>query len=218
MLFPQVPRNLKEEVARDLDLASSDGSRNYSSAASDSERIYRLETVIRFIRERCGVGSIDEPKEYIAGTHEFRWGHLHNSVFHRSQGDPLVFFSSWREETMLLMCGSSRHLLGNLKPRESGFSSSSIPHVIESLMNEIEVEEKPIPSLTVANRIASHEKKELPYVGNELVLALVYHARRHMSGASQKLEFLARTLLQGPSPHSKGYCVLASPVYVSLVF
>jgi hypothetical protein len=85
-------------------------------------------------------------------------------------------------------------------------------------MNDIEVEEKPISSLTADGRIASHEKEELPYVGNELALALVDNASGHMSGAYQKVEFVARTLLHGPSHYPGRHCLLASPLYVSLVF
>jgi hypothetical protein len=214
MLFPQVPRDLREEVATDLGVPM-DESRNSSPANSDTERIYRLETVVRFIRDNRVVGSLDRPKEYIAGTHDLLWGNLHSSP--GSLGS-LVFFTGQIDTTTLLMCGSSRHLIGSLKPEESGFSSSSVPHIIESIMNEIEIAQRPIPAITAAGRIPAHEEREFPSGGNELVLALVHQAHSHITGASQNLDFLARTLLQGPSPNSKGRCVLASPLYVSLAF
>jgi len=219
MLFPQIPRDLKRDSAAEQNVPGSDRSMIETSTAFESERIYRLETVTSFIRQNYDVGSVNEPKEYIAGTHELYWGHLHKSMStRRDYEDPLVLFNGHIGNTGLLMCGSSKHMIGQIKPRESGHSSSSVPDVIRSLMKEIVIDEKPVDSLNLGNCIESQEETKFPYVGNEHALDLVCESRTQMGGASQKLEFLAKILLQGIAPKYDAHCILASPIYVSLAF
>jgi hypothetical protein len=217
MLFPPIPNGIKEEVAQNLGLHGFAWSQDESEEAVETRRIYKLETVVRFIMERFQVGTIDTPNEYITGTHTIECGHTHHSIAAPYEENPFVFFKGRTDRTTLLMSESSKYLIGNHKPPERGYSSSSVPHVIESLLRDIELEGKSLESLEVANRIAPHEKRRLPYSGKDLALAIVEETHMDLSSARQELEFLAKMLLHGPSPRWEDrMSFLASPLYVAL--
>jgi hypothetical protein len=209
MLFAQLPPELRNDAMRKMGVQQ--------SRDPETDRISKLEVVERFIREQCDVGSADSPAEYIAGTQTLAWGCTHGSLVAKRDDNPFVFFSGGEGDVTLLMSGSSKHLIGDHKPRERGFSSSSIPHVIETLMKDIELESQSVSTIDLPGRIESYKRDELPYSGEALVLAIVDQASSNLSSARQRLEFLAKTLLHGPSPTWEGRkSVLASPLYVAL--
>jgi hypothetical protein len=189
-----------------------------ASTASVDTRIQRLDAVLRYIERSGRIGSIDEPDEYVFGSQELYWGHFHESALAKSRSAPsLVAFCGRTEKTTLLMCGATRHLVGNQWPEEPGHSSSHVPHLLNTLLTTIELEGAPADVIT--RRLSGNTEAEaLPLRGRELALALVSTARIHLSGVEQKLEFLAKPLLSGPSPRGATQCLLASPLYVSLAF
>ena len=51
---------------------------------------------------------------------------------------------------------------------------------------------------------------------SDLAAWLIEHARAHVKGVEQKLEFLAKPLLASPVSPDGRTCLLASPLYVAL--
>jgi len=224
MLFPQISLATRLEAGRTLGI--SDGRPLVDGTEVDraTNRLFKLRSVVRFLNERGRVSTIDDPQEYFAGIADIYWGNTHRSIAATSAGRPYVYFSGTTERTNFLLSASSKYLVTGYQPRgqEGLCSSSSIPHVIDTLVAEIDAwsataDSKPL-DLEARGRLANHERNDLPYTGTELGLDLVDIVPSHLWGASQRLEFLAKTLLRGPSPrYGVKTNILGSPLYVALV-
>jgi hypothetical protein len=222
MLFPQVPIATRMEIGAAFGIPDGCPLDERTEVDRSSNRIFKLQTVVRFLREGAGVGSIDEPKEYFTGSANVFWGQTHVSMFARNRNQPYIYFTGHTERTTFLLSASSKYLIAGNQPQEGGFSSSSIPQVIDSLSAEIDLwsdsKASAPPTFEAWKLVAHHERKDLPYRGPELALDLVDMARRHLSGVEQSLEFFAKTLLRGPSPAQRRQMnILGSPLYVALV-
>ena len=69
MLFPRVPHDITERVALEFKMdLKLHAARPETEAEGGDNRIARLETVVRFIRERGNIGTVDEPDEYFEGS------------------------------------------------------------------------------------------------------------------------------------------------------
>ncbi len=189
-----------------------------SRAAERTEgtRIQRLNTVLRHLERGGRIGSVDDPSDYVRGVHELYWGHFHRSNPHDEMPPTIVAFSGATATTDLLMCGTTRHLVGARHPEgPAGFSSSHVPYLLNALSTAVEIDGASPASITRRPAWAT-EETALPTHGRELALWLVEDARWHMQGAEQKLEFVAKPLLSGPSRRAGRRCLLASPLYVAL--
>lgn len=202
MLFPQIASEPNMSPAR----------------GTGDARIQRLEAVLRFIEGSGRIGSIDEPSDYVFGSEELYWGHFHESDIAENRSAPaIVAFCGRTPRTTMLMCGATRHLVGNHQPEVPGYSSSHVPYLLKTLLTAVELEGGK-PEDIIRQPSGNTEAEKLPRRGRELALALVSHAWGHVDGVEQKLEFLAKPLLSGPGLHGAQRCLLASPLYVSLAF
>ena len=204
MLLPQIAPELEQG-------SESTHSRRLST------RIRRLETVLRHIERHDRVGSIDEPGDYVAATQELYWGYPHGGIAKHVNPPPVVAFAGRTNLTQLLLCGATRHLVGSAAPEDPGFSSSHVPSILSMLMTSVELDGLPADAITRAPGSTSEEER-VPRRGRELALWLIANADMYLSGARQRLEFLAKPLLSGPGPWPGRQCLLASPVYVALAF
>ena len=184
----------------------------------EDTRIQRLDAVLRYIERSGRIGSIDEPSDYVFGSQDLYWGHFHEYEITENKTAPsIVAFCGSTAKTTLLMCGATRHLVGNQWPEEPGYSSSHVPYLLNTLLTAVELEGAPADAIT-RRPSGNTEAEKLPLRGRELALALVSAAQWHLCGVEQKLEFLAKPLLSGPGPRGAEQCLLASPLYVSLAF
>jgi len=206
MLFPQISSEFHVPLTA------------FPFTGTEVARIQRLDAVLRYIERSGRIGSIDEPSDYVFGSEELYWGHFHEHEITADKATPsLVAFCGRTAKTTLLMCGATRHLVGNQQPEEPGYSSSQVPYLLKTLLTAVELEGAPAEDIT-RHPSGNTEAERLPQRGRELALALVHAAQVHVDGVEQKLEFLAKPLLSGPGPRGAEQCLLASPLYVSLAF
>jgi len=203
MLFPRVPHDITERVAlefkMDLKLLAA---RPETEAESGDNRIARLETVVRFIRERGNIGTVDEPDEYFEGSLSMKWSDCFvDRTF-------LAYFGAKTEQTIIGLGASVRHLIGNAEGTVVPMSSST-PAVIAFLSNYLDMERRDSDSRSVAT------------LAEELKCSAQL-ALRSIKGPNQKLDFLARRLAHWPAdakwrPESNLSSVLVgTPLYVAI--
>ena len=175
LLFPQVPRDIRKRVALEfkMDLKLLSALRETETGGGDN-RIARLEAVLRFIRERGNIGTVDRPDEYFEGSLPMKWSDCFvDRTF-------LAYFGAETKQTIVGLGASVRHLIGNSEGAVVPMSPST-PAVIRFLSNYLNMEKcdsTPRSVVTVA--------EELKYSTR---LAL-----RSIKGPNQELEFLAKRL------------------------
>jgi hypothetical protein len=122
MMLPQIDpgfgRAGESEIGFDLKLAS--GRRK---VAATSNRVARLERVVRFLDDFADVGTIDKPGQYFRGRMPMRWGPITSG---------LVYFGGATERTVVGLGGATAHLHGEKAPADP-FAPSSLPGIVEGL-------------------------------------------------------------------------------------
>ncbi|MFI6097020.1 DUF7019 family protein [Lentzea sp. NPDC051213] len=187
---PAFARKRSSEVGLSLKVVSA--KRKVETPAS--ERVARLERVVRDLDDHYDVGTVDEPGQYFRGRMKLRWGPVGDAS--------VVFFSGATENTVLGLGGATGHVLGTKGQPEQNvvFAPSSMPGLLAGL------------DAVLA------ESGELP----PNALGSVHMANRTVRGAEQELEFVAKRLAHGPSPYPEldpkpGMKVLlGSPIFVAL--
>jgi hypothetical protein len=172
----------------------------------------RLETIEKKLRERGLVGTIEEPKEYFAGEMLMRWG-LFDDHGHRGHEEaPLVFFGGIEKSLPMFvgLGGSSRHLIGYYGAT-STHSRSTTRAIVDWIMAGLEDRESVVPWGDLEGE-------------RQMVMAGVAIAIHNLRPPTQKLKFLAKTLLTGTisgHEHITGFPratgLLGTPLYVSQV-
>jgi hypothetical protein len=183
---------------------------------TEEARIQRLNVVLHHVERNSRIGTIDEPGEYIHGVEKLLWGHFHQSDLPDSATTPpIVAFYGTTPKTALLMCGTTRHMVGSHQPEHPRFSSSHAAYLLNELSRAVELEES-APDSSFHRDSGTSEGQRLSTDGHELPLSLIDNARGCIYGVEQRLEFLAKPLLSGPGRDGTHQCLLASPLYVAL--
>jgi hypothetical protein len=211
MLFPQVPHDIKSKVAHEykFDVKLFSASRK-TETESEENRIARLEAVVDFIRDYGKLGTADHPDDFIADSLAMRWGPYSNEAARE-----IVLFEGNTADTVVVLGGSSRHVVGNAG-QSLATSSSSTPALIRYL----------------TERAASDEMSGSGASGDEMIRAAILAARTTQRPYEplQNVEFVAKRLLYWkgenlPNPVSrdgkfvnsrKFNALLASPLYVAM--
>lgn len=122
MMLPQIDpgfgRASESEVGFDLKLASAK-----RKVGATSNRVARLERVVRYLDDFADVGTVDEPGQYFRGRMPMRWGPVMSS---------LVYFGGATERTVVGLGGAAGHLHGE-KGVADPFAPSSLPGIVEGL-------------------------------------------------------------------------------------
>jgi hypothetical protein len=179
MLLPQVPHDIRQKVAVEFktDIKIFSASRK-TETESDDNRIARLESVLDFLRQYSDLGSVDRPGEYIADSISMRWG-----PYTGTGPNTVVYFGGETERTAIGLGGSIRHVLGAVG-NDSPTVGSLTPFIMKTLVHELNLDQPEIhPSL------ATHpDAHTLPF-------AAILLANQNMMGPTQRLEFVAKRLL-----------------------
>jgi hypothetical protein len=212
MLLPQVPHDVKKKVAMefgiDLKVLVAKLKREEES---EENRISRLETVVKFIKGYEKVGTVDEPDQYVEDTLPMRWGP------YPTFGHPepsVVYFGGETDRTVFGLGGSLHHVMGNVGTSQSSASASVAPFLLSYLSKDL--------AASGAEAKGDETSGAQTHSDEKLALLAVHLATRDLKGPQQRLEFLAKRLLQGPSPHPEGdpragmQVLLATPLYAAL--
>jgi hypothetical protein len=209
MLLPQVPHDVKKKVATEfgIDLKLLTAKRK-TEEDSDENRISRLETVVKFILEYGNVGTVDQPDQYIEDTLPMRWG-PYAAIGYGGPG--FVYFGGETDRTIYGLGGSLHHVIGNVGTSEAS-SASATPNLLSYLGKHLATGESEVKGDEIRGAQTSLDME----------LAGIHFATTGMRGPQQRLEFLAKRLLQGPSPFPERdrragvQVLLATPLYVAM--
>ncbi len=179
------------------------------SGRSDDNLYKKADEVIKHIHESKKVGTIEAPGEYFEGTVEMKWGPFNSArMYFRDSLEPLAYFSGHFNQTLVALCGSTKHLIG-VDIGELGKSDihsySLAPMIQGYLLSKLDL---PVPKEVQGWELHSNENE------NE-TSNLIRTASASMSGPPAKLEFMARTLMQWPRSGCPEI-VLGTPIYVAL--
>lgn len=165
----------------------------------------KLQIVLRELERAERIGTVDEPKEYFAGTMPMRWGPY---GFYLEES-PLVYFGGETEQTIVGLGGSANHVIG-----DSGsaypHSHSVTPNLIARLTKEL------------GESISMGDLTGSATAPRDVSLRAVHLATTQMHGPSQELEFVAKRLMYGPSPYPSRdkngdmKVLLGTPLYVAM--
>jgi hypothetical protein len=185
MLFAQIPQGVVSRLAEELQIDVRQWGGGRHQLPEEATRFARAAIVQRFIEQNVRVGSIDEPAEYFRGSLEVRWGEL---------GHGLVYFGGETTKTILGLGGSAYHMIGALG--RSALSVSSTRALLHALY-------KGLGKFEFGNLDAE-----------EFALRAVVRATMEMDGPKQRVDFLAKRLLHGPSEERN--VLLGTPISVAL--
>jgi len=199
MLYEQIGLETGGFVASDVGRAI-EFAKTTPHEGKGTSALSKLEKVVEAIYRSGNVGTIDEPKEYVAGTLSMRWG----PNFPQETG--FVYFTGNTDRTIVGLGGSDIHLMdrkgdGMLDywrmPRHSYF-----PAIIQQL------------------RIDLGDRESASPASEGYCFSVLEDVNKCMLGPTQQLEFLAKTLLctHGKMEYNSWRMqrLLGSPVYVAL--
>jgi len=214
MLYPQIPKPILKRIASslsiDLKLLGAEIYIGAKSNSSDETRYTKVGIVSEYIEKHLDVGSIDAPSTYFRGTLPMKWGlPLENETVVGSKD--MVYFGGFTKRTILGLAGSMGHVIGSNKGSTFEMGVSHLYALFKILASE---PQKPITVLP---------DSEDNYYIDQAFLG-VQRQTWEMRGPKQQLEFLAKTLLQGPQAYpldpsyeaTQSYIILGTPIYVAI--
>ncbi len=208
MLYEQIPISLRNKLAAELKIDLKLLSASFSEKDLDETRFSKLDIVVNYIKKHQRVGRVDQPESYFQGMMDLRWGPL----FSRLSG--AIYFGGTTPHTILGLGGSLKHVIGEVGSAEAGATSqpmSSTPSLLYLLASNIR------PDLSTDSQPSTNAE-------NQQALLDVANVTKTMQGPSQRLEFLAKRLLDSEGPaeirglygFSKKRVLLGTPIYVAL--
>ncbi len=207
MLFAQIPLALRDRIAAELKIDVKLVSFSLSERPSDQSKYSKVQLVCDYLERESLVGTLDEPASFLYATLPMRWGPVRNAgIPHQDTG--VVFFASATESRVVVLGGSVKHVIGASGPEASVGSHTT------GIFGAIAVEE---------GEVSADAWRTGP---DDTLNALrgLATVPESMTGPEQRLEFVAKVLLQGEIEHERGPQVterrnvlLASPIYVALV-
>jgi hypothetical protein len=181
----------------------------------------RLDELSEFIHRYGDVGSVDDPGEYVFDTLDLRWG-LYGIT--EKVPNPLIFFAGATDHTVVGLGGSRKHLIGEEGDGIAHSASGTAlfaRYLLEAL--ELSAENK---KLYKALKESTDTRTGEFSPDNQEYVNLTAFSAYNLEGPSERLEFLAKTLLQGQLSEddywkSKGLAgkrvLMATPLYVARV-
>lgn len=166
----------------------------------------KLDAVLADLARAERIGTVDQPKEYFAGTMPMRWGPCAFPASPQLTPSPLVYFGGETETTIVGLGGSATHVIGEVGSTTAGLHSC-LPYFILQLRRELG------ESLPV----------DIPLEFGDPSLMAVFVATTAGKGPSQELEFVAKRLaygsLSGKWGHSEENAkniLVGTPLYVAM--
>ena len=209
MLYSQILQSMRPWAATGTELSSTD--RPYSGTTYS-----KVEVVNDYLVKHVGVSSVDDDEigPYFKGILPMRWGPFLD--VYSGETTELAFFGGTSREKTVGLGGSRKHVIGHID-NEPTNSSSGTHAILSVLLKELAPElgidpPPPYPPSLYLRRGVSEDERALTAV--RVALSAVRVAVRNLSGPEQRVEFVAKTLLQGMD---RGESVLlGTPIYVAL--
>lgn len=161
---------------------------------SRSDRIVRLERVLRHLQDYGDIGAVDEPGQFFGGILPMRMSVL---------GPETVYFGGATEWTEVGLGGSPMHLEGPAISPPDAVQAGPGSHaagILNSLITEI----------------GEENGREGAFDDDEATSRAVRDFNRSLRSPLQNVEILAKRLAHVPSPTDGQAVLLGSPLYVAL--
>ena len=211
MLYDQIPSRLRDKLATELKIDLKFLSTTLSQEPSERTRFAKLQLVTDFIKRNYNIGTVNNPEFFFQGDMKLRWGPL------ISYATEIVFFGGMTKRTILGLAGSMKHVIGEVgasKPGLPSRSGSEPPRILGALRDNLRKSSK--------LDYWSGGVSGLPVLDEGLYD--IAYAARTIKGPEQRLEFLAKRLLEGDEPSKRRdlfgrtgkRVLLGSPIYVAL--
>ncbi len=211
MLYSQISRFLFPLMSAEIRGQFSILNLELKAERSISSRSMKLAKILRFLSRSLEIGSVYEPRSFFEGTLDMHWGDYSDLKAARRLDDELprdlVFFTGQATNSIVALAGSWHHVVGKKErddqEREGG---SDLPSILATLAEL--ADERPL----------QHRGKEMTENPEQRALRAVEAAALEASNSlpSQRVEFLAKTLLQGCTSGTGRQVILGSPLYVAL--
>jgi hypothetical protein len=166
----------------------------------------KLDAVLADLARSERIGTVDQPKEYFAGTMPMRWGPCAFPAFPQLTPSPLVYFGGETATTIVGLGGSATHVIGEVGSTAAGLHSC-LPYFILQLRRELG---ESLPA-------------NIPLQFGDPSLIAVFVATTSGKGPSQELEFVAKRLAHGPLPakwarpeQDAKSILVGTPLYVAM--
>jgi len=211
MMFPQIPKPFLEDISGELSVNFGLLKATLKDKGLTSNRLSKLDAVVKYIEKYQGVGELSSPSTYIKGT-----ANMYSVVM--DEGMVMFCWCGSNENTQsrddyLLLSGSSQHLIG-MDELDMQYTHSITHLVLKRLSRLREAQAKLEEKMTCENGVCVMQ-------GQESYLEDIKRWASVRSGPPQKYEYLARILINenedGNSPDSGGNVVLATPIYIAMV-
>lgn len=192
MLYTQIPRKIVESIAARLTIDLKLVKTEFSEIPPQETLIYKLRLVEEHIMINRSVGPVKDKQSYIKDTMYMKWGQLTNEM---------VYFSGYKEDSILGLGGSLKHVIGNVGVTVI-HGHSTTPYIVAALKNEV-----------IKGELWEYSGRDF----ESSVLSAVEFVSLEMEGLEEKLSFLAKSLVHGKKEDSdQRIIVLGSPIYVAL--
>ncbi|RMG24826.1 MAG: hypothetical protein D6732_23220 [Methanobacteriota archaeon] len=207
MLYEQIPPSLKSQIATEIKIDF----KIISTSFSDKERqslgtkYSKLKVLTDYIERHVGVSDVDDEAigSYFKGTLPMRWGPLMNP--YSGERTKIVFFGGHSTHRWVALAGSMKHVVGHVE-KEPTEAASATYYILSVILNELRPE---LGDIYLGSPVFGEDED------NKLALDGVSVALGNLRGPVQKVEFLAKTLLQG-NAYSSEPVLLGTPIYVAL--
>ena len=199
MLYSQIPQGMLENIAGKLTIDLKLIKTELSESPKEKSLHAKLQIIEKFLKDAEKVGDTNTPKSYFCGTENMKMA---------SYPSGLVYFGTY-DKVIIGLGGSSSHVIGNVGDGHA-HSHSATPYLVAALNEQLEAENR---------HLLGRENSE------SMALAGVELASSQMSGITQKMEFLAKTIVHYPSDtfeYTWGFrsgkpVILGSPLFVAQI-
>ncbi len=213
MLYPQIPKHFLQKIASELNinlkLLTAEFNAKITGNQANETRYDKVKLVSKYIEENLDVGTAIAASTYIKGKCLMNWEML-KARQDLGQEDEAVMFGGWAGNNCILLGGSAKHVIGHVS-KNTQESYSFLPSLFQVLRANGELGEKNT-SLTIF---------EPPEIRLHRAMQVAISVIDNMQTPYQQLEFLAKTLVQGPVKFRRGEAssvnvVIATPIYVAI--
>jgi hypothetical protein len=132
MLFDQIDDQLRKKISVELKIDLKLASLTLSNADSpEPARMAKLRLVEEYITRNHTVGTIENSsQEWFRGCMDMQWGWL--EPFGNDEAAPVVFFKGQEDPHLVMLAGSSRHVIGE-PPDTIAFAGSAAPRIVAAI-------------------------------------------------------------------------------------
>lgn len=207
MLLPQVPLTAKSKVAAELGVDIGFFKAGIKSERSTlDDRVTRLKVVEDHLRATQSLGSIDSPAAYISAQ-------IEANIATPKENESLVFFVANTAKSNLILGGSSKHLVSSPQKETIDVGWSFMPRLLAAL--EKTFRDGRYLTQSTEDSVDSISRGTGDNGGSEWI-EYARIAQEFVRGPHVKIDFLAKTLINGIDQSDNRLSVLATPLYVAM--